>query len=66
MATVILFLILSVPGQKGPVPYQKDMPSVEECVLEAANLLQQAQTQIKHPSAIQVGCIYVPPVSEEH
>ncbi len=66
MATVLLFLILAVPGQKSPVPYQKEMASLEECVIEAADILAKAKDQLKAPGAIQVGCIYSPPASVDN
>ncbi len=66
MATVILFIILMAPGQKAPVPYQQEMESWEVCMASATEVLAKAHAQLKHPGAIQVGCIYSPPVSMEN
>ncbi len=66
MATVLLFVILLAPGQKAPVPYQKEMASLDECLVEATSILLKADQTLRHPGAIQVGCILVPPASVEN
>jgi len=57
VATIILFIVMQIPGEKQPAVHRQEMASIEECMAEAAAILHEAAEQKK---LLQAGCITVP------
>lgn len=64
-ATVILFLIIARPGANDghPIPFQKPMASLEECIGTVNALLLKAR-DTQPEGVIQAGCILDIPKTE--
>ena len=63
MASFILFIVLTLPGQPA-VPHSQPADTLEECLAEAAAFLAQAQT-LARPGMVQAGCVIIVPGADE-
>lgn len=57
IAKIILFLVMSMPNES-PVPYQREMGSLEECWAAANEFMQQAvEVEYSARRSFQAGCV---------